>query len=121
MVPAIPADATDADTLVTRHRDGHGIHHIGIGARLEAHREVVAWPQVVVIEERQVPAETEANALVVRSRLLAGIRREIDEADALIREGPHNRFGIVRARIADDDELPIGVRLRYHSLDRARE
>src|SRR5688572_12522963 len=63
-------------------------------------------------------ASRERQAVVIRARLLTKILGAVDETNAAVVVRADERFGVVRARIADDDVFPILITLTAHAVDR---
>jgi hypothetical protein len=75
-------------------------------------------PDVVVIEVRDaVPARLGERA-VARRAGVAGARGQAHEPDAAVGIAGDDRIGVVRARVGDDDQLPVALGLGEHAVDR---
>src|SRR5580704_15737150 len=58
-----------------------------------------------------------ANSFVVGKALAAGIVPQITPTHAFGRKRSHDRFSLVRAAVADDDQFKVTVCLRQDRLD----
>ena len=70
---------------------------------------------------RYTRRKSQRQAVIIRTRLLAEVLRAIDEAQARVVERADEHLAVIRACVADDDELPVGIGLQPHALDRVAQ
>src|SRR4051812_23860971 len=78
-------------------------------------------PEIVVPEVGDEFAASLTQSLVVRTALMARVRGQIDPANARITDRGNDRLRIIRATVADDEDLEILHRLPEHAADRVRK
>src|SRR3954454_8449767 len=96
---------------ITKRPNNHGgrPEHVGPG-RLQLRdgvRKVIGEKKIVLSKEKDVAAALHLHAPVIGCGLAAGVHGQIFPNDAGIPEGAHDRFRVVSAAVADDEELPI--------------
>ena len=104
---------------VSAEDEAHAVRHIGargLGRRHERD-QVPRMPQIILAEVRDIGPAGHRKRRVVRGRLAAGVRGEIQEAHARIGGGLDDRFG-KRARVATDQNLDRNVSLRERRRQR---
>ena len=79
--------------------------------------EMIGKIEVVVIQERHVPAARQRQDVVVWPGHVAATARQIDKTYARIVERRNDLCRIVSAGVADDDDLPITERRIAHAAN----
>jgi hypothetical protein len=88
------------------------------GEELAHERELVREPDVVLVGEHdRLALRLPDGILEVAQRAVEGI--SVEDADARVGEGPHERKGVVRGAIVRDDELVLRLELLQDRRDLA--
>ncbi len=87
--------------------DGDGRNEIGVSHRFEAGFEMIFRPEVIVIEESDVPPPSTAEPRVVRRGLLSRVPRQVEKSDPWVPKRQDHFLRVIRAGIPDDDQLPV--------------
>src|SRR5687767_14556684 len=70
-------------------------------------RDVVGKVHVVLVQEHHKLTAREFDSLVVRSRLMPRVGRQVKEPDTRIIEAPNSFLSLSVAAISNDDQLPV--------------
>jgi len=72
---------------------------------------MMGQPEIVVPQVSDVLSTGLPQPFIVRFRLMARIGWQIDPFYPWVAYAPNNRFGVIRAAVANDQQLKIGERL----------